>query len=90
MLIGQFKAMHCNAVHCLPDVVCNGLVEQNRLLADYGQSTPGMDEDDNNDEDDVDDGKNDEKGKKGKDSHFQRLGSVWTSSGLLPDERYVE
>ena len=56
--------MHCKAVHCLPDVVCNGLVEQNRLLADDGQSTPGMDEDDSNDEDDVDDGKNDEKGKK--------------------------
>ena len=74
MLIGQFKAMHCNAVHCLPDVVCNRLVEQNRLLADDGQSTPGMDEDDNNDEDDVDDGKNDEKGKKGRDSDLDHYG----------------
>ena len=68
-----------NAVHCLPDVICNGLVEQNRLLADDGQSTPGMDEDDNND-------KNDGDGT-GKDYYFQRPGSI---VGRLPDKGYVE
>ena len=58
----------------IPDVISNGLVEENWLLADNGQSTPGDGEDENNNngEDGLDGDKNyiDQNGWEKKDYNF--------------------
>ena len=60
--------------HCrtLPDVVSNGLVEEDRLLADDGKSTPEGDE-----KDDHVDEKEEDKLWKGLEREFKRVFDTW-------------